>query len=171
MNLNTTLYIVILLVILLLLYKKKYCSFNTTNINTINQGLALLNNHFKGTGFIVAAMGNRETILGDVANSDLSAEKKKQFKYEHLKSVRLDTYASLTSGLKSVVKKINTIIGQFCLWINRPDNGRNNTSLGFHELVLITPKQANILQEAGYGIRYNGIDLAFYVIPTDYQSV
>ena len=85
MNLNTTLYIVILLVILLLLYKntqqkKKYCSFNTTNINTINQGLALLNNHFKGTGFIVAAMGNRETILGDVTNSDLSAEKKNSSK-------------------------------------------------------------------------------------------
>ena len=146
----------------------EYCDFTSAEIYSINQGVTALNDHFKGSGSFVAALGSLETILGDVNNSNLSDEKKEKFTREHPKSVRLDTDDSLPSGLKSIIKDTNTIIGQRCLWINRPDNGRNNTSLGYHELVLITPEYASILHEAGYGVTYKGIDLTFYVDPLDY---
>ena len=144
--------------------KAEYCDFTAADVHAVNQGLTLLNDHFKSEGFIVAAMGDHETIIGDVENSDLSAEKKAQFELEHPKSTRLDTDASLADhpSLKSIVEDINTVISRTCSWINRPDNGRNNASLGLHELVRMTPEKANILHEAGYGVRYSGMDLMFY---------
>ena len=146
----------------------EYCDFTAAEIRDINQGLTLLNDYFKSSGFIVVAMGRFETIRTDILNSALSSDKKQELESEHLKSVRLDTDASLPSGLKSIVKDINTIIGKSCSWVNRPNNGRDNTSLGDHELVLITPKKANILYDAGYGVIYTGMNLTFYASDPNY---
>ena len=81
----------------------EYCDFTSAEIRDVNQGVTLLNDHFKGSGSFVAAMGRFETIRTDILNSALSSDKKQEFESEHLKSVRLDTDTSLPSGLKSIV--------------------------------------------------------------------
>ena len=58
-----------------------------------------------------------------------------------------------------IIKFINSEISKDCLWVNRKDNSKNGTSLGYHVLKIIKTSAIPKLFEAGYGVTANNVPL------------
>ena len=85
-------------------------------------------------GQLYAAMGNKETVSGDLLG--LSSQERE----------------ARVVGSSQIVDEINHIIGNPYLYINREYNGKGMQKLGIHRLVILTQEDEIKLKEAGYGV-------------------
>jgi hypothetical protein len=85
-------------------------------------------------GQLYAAMGNKETVSGDLLG--LTSQER----------------AARVVASSQIVDEINHIIGNPYLYINREYNGKAKQKLGIHRLVILTQEDEIKLREAGYGV-------------------
>ena len=125
--------------------KDNFCSLSAHMITSLNQALNSLRVSLSSTGVLkqdesIVAMGNIETT-----DSDLS-------KHSGI-TITLDpSNPLLTQQDKDNIRHINSEISKDCLWVNRKDNGKNGTSLGYHVLKIIKTSAITNLFDAGYGV-------------------